>query len=82
MKPYGTSIVTAINWVMVFVITFFPSMMVPYVGLQGIFIMFGLFCLSSVAFIIFVVPETKNKSLVEIQMELKGLNRVNNEGAI
>lgn len=57
---------------MVFAVTFSRHEMEKLMGIYGIFIAYGVFCVIGAVFVSFVVPETKNKSLTEIQSELEG----------
>ena len=49
---------------------FFMSLNKSVVGSAGTFGMFGLFCLASFLFTYYVVPETKGKSLEELENDL------------
>ena len=42
------------------------------VGMSGTFWIFGLFCLISVLFVLKLVPETKGKSLEDIELYFLG----------
>lgn len=57
---------------MVFVVTFLPSKITKLIGFKGLFLTYSLFCFIGGLFVIFVIPETKNKSLDEIQSMLAG----------
>lgn len=63
---------TAVNWIMVFVVTFLPNIMTKLMGTHGLFITYTIFCLLGALFVIMYIPETKNKSFAEIQSELAG----------
>lgn len=48
------------------------QLLTDYIGMQVPFFVFALFCLLGVMFIVYAVPETKGKSLEDIQQWLKG----------
>lgn len=52
-------------------VTSFNSLLPAAFTLGGVFLFYVLVCLVSIAFVVLVVPETKNKSLEEISKELK-----------
>ncbi|XP_050531568.1 facilitated trehalose transporter Tret1-like isoform X3 [Daktulosphaira vitifoliae] len=70
VKPYGTSIATAINWLLVFLVTYSAEYLAKIVGNGGTFLIFGLFCWIAAVFSLVLVPETQNRTLAEIQKEL------------
>eukprot|EP00102_Acyrthosiphon_pisum_P026970 XP_016664180.1 PREDICTED: facilitated trehalose transporter Tret1-like isoform X2 [Acyrthosiphon pisum] len=72
VKPYGTSLATATNWILVFAVTFLTFVTTNSLGFLGLFWMFSLFCALGALFVWYTVPETKNKSLTEIQLKLAG----------
>lgn len=57
-----------------FLLSFVTTTFFPYlngvIGIDGSFLVFSVFCVISCVFIYFVVPETKGKSLYEIQQML------------
>ena len=58
---------TLMNWALAFVVTkFFTSLQIT-IGLDGSFWLFGLACLLSVLYVIRHVPETKGRSLEDIE---------------
>ncbi|CAG9569171.1 unnamed protein product [Danaus chrysippus] len=68
VKAVASPIVTALSWLLAFLVTkFFPSLD-RHVG----FFMFGGCCVLSFVFSLLVVPETKGKSFSEIQIMLAG----------
>lgn len=73
-KPYGTSLATAANWILVFAVTFLTFVATDSIGFLGLFWMYSLFCALGALFVWYMVPETKNKSLNEIQLKLTGNN--------
>jgi SP family facilitated glucose transporter-like MFS transporter 8 len=74
VKPYGTSLATASNWILVFAVTYLMFVTTDSIGFLGLFWIYSLFCILGALFVWFIVPETKNKSLVEIQLNLAGNN--------
>ncbi|XP_064025005.1 solute carrier family 2, facilitated glucose transporter member 11-like isoform X2 [Pogoniulus pusillus] len=72
-RPAAYMIAGAVSWVSFFTI----GMLFPFIvnGLkQYCFLVFLLECSSVAAFIFFVIPETKNKSFLEIRKEFHKLN--------
>ncbi|OWR54475.1 facilitated trehalose transporter Tret1 like protein [Danaus plexippus plexippus] len=68
VKAVVSPIVTALSWLLSFLVTkFFPSLD-RHVG----FLVFGGCCVVSLVFSLLVIPETKGKSFSEIQMMLSG----------
>lgn len=57
---------------MVFAVTYSPAEIRELFCIHGLFITYSVFCLLGAVFVWFAVPETKNKSLTEIQLELAG----------
>uniref|UniRef100_A0A2H8TYH7 Facilitated trehalose transporter Tret1 n=1 Tax=Melanaphis sacchari TaxID=742174 RepID=A0A2H8TYH7_9HEMI len=76
VKPIGTSLTTCTNWTLVFVVTYVSTELTRWLGQAGCFLTFSVFCLMGAAFAAFIVPETKNKTLAEIQLKLVGKSEV------
>ncbi|XP_050435943.1 facilitated trehalose transporter Tret1-like isoform X2 [Adelges cooleyi] len=72
LKPYGTGIATAMNWILVFFTTYISKNWVRWVGNDGMFFTFSGFCILGALFALLIMPETKNRSLAEIQLDLMG----------
>ncbi|XP_015604212.1 facilitated trehalose transporter Tret1 [Cephus cinctus] len=73
VKGTAGSVAAATNWSLAFMVTkFFPTMM-NNVGIAGSFVIFAFVCVAGTIFISTVVPETKGKSLEEVQNELYGI---------
>ncbi|XP_011158174.1 facilitated trehalose transporter Tret1 isoform X2 [Solenopsis invicta] len=70
VKGVAGSSACLFNWLMAFVITKFYTDMVAAVEPYGTFWIFCLFCIIGTVFVYFLVPETKGKTLDEIQREL------------
>ena len=51
-------------------VTFFFAAIINAFTATGVFLLFGAFCLACLVFVIAVMPETKGKSLQEIEREL------------
>ncbi|KAL4143709.1 hypothetical protein QTP88_006006 [Uroleucon formosanum] len=75
VKPIGTSLTTCTNWTLVFVVTYVSTELTRWLGQAGCFLTFSAFCLMGAAFAASVVPETKNKTLAEIQLKLVGKSK-------
>ncbi|XP_050535057.1 facilitated trehalose transporter Tret1-like [Daktulosphaira vitifoliae] len=78
VKPYGTSLATASNWILVFVVTYVSKDLPDWIGNHGTFFTFSAFCVLAAFFAWLFVPETKNRSLSEIQTQLAGKKATNN----
>jgi sugar porter (SP) family MFS transporter len=70
VKGIAGSSACLFNWLMAFVVTKFYSDMTQAVQSYGTFWIFSLFCVVGIAFVYFLVPETKGKTLDQIQREL------------
>lgn len=70
------SLASTINCSACFLLSFVTTTFFPYlnllIGIDGSFALFSVFCVVSCVFVYFVVPETKGKSLYEIQQMLNG----------
>jgi len=73
VKAKATGITVSVCWFLAFLITKFSSNMEKAFGNYALFWMFGAFCIISVVFTVLLLPETKGKSLQEIQDELNGV---------
>jgi len=67
VKSLASSISTSFNWTLAFLVTKFFTSMVAAVTEAGAFWIFGGFTILTFLFCLFFVPETKGKSLDEIQ---------------
>lgn len=68
MKPIASPITGAFNWSLAFLITNTFGMLSDEIGIGETFWMFAVAISFGVLFVIFIVPETKGKSLQEIQL--------------
>jgi len=68
-RARGTSsgAATLVNWGLAFVVTKFFASLQEAAGLDGSFWLFGVACLFAVAFVVRHVPETKGRSLEDIE---------------
>lgn len=72
IKGLAGSISATLNWTLAFIVSKFFSNLTEAIDIGPTFWLFsGISCLGTV-FVYFVVPETKNKSLAEIQTMIKG----------
>lgn len=70
IKGVASGLAVMCNWALVFLVTFsFPIMNSSFGG-HVTFYIFGVVVLISIPFVYYVVPETRGKSLQEIQSEL------------
>ncbi|XP_044003478.1 facilitated trehalose transporter Tret1-like [Aphidius gifuensis] len=74
IKTKAFAIITTIHGLVAFLILkFFPTIVVHF-GMYSVFWLFAIISFISILFTIFVLPETKGKSLQEIQKQLASLN--------
>nr|CAD7258261.1 unnamed protein product [Timema shepardi] len=72
IKGTASSIACLLNWFLSFLVTKFFSDMVTAFGIYTTFWIFSAISCLGTIFVFFIVPETKGKSLEEIQKELGG----------
>ncbi|XP_012255569.2 facilitated trehalose transporter Tret1-like [Athalia rosae] len=72
IKGVAASSACLFNWVMAFLVTRFYSDLTLSFGVDVTFWIFSVICALACVFVVFVVPETKGKSLEQIQIELGG----------
>ena len=72
LKPFAGPICGFINWFIGFLITFLFGSVSAAIGIGQTFWLFAVINVFGVFFIIFMVPETKGKTLPEIQKMLVG----------
>lgn len=70
VKGVAASSACLFNWLMAFVVTKFYDDMNKAIGIAGTFWIFSGICAIGIFFVYFLVPETKGKTLPEIQSEL------------
>lgn len=74
VKSKASGITVSICWLVSFFITKFANDLQAKFGNYMLFWLFAVFCVASVIFTILVLPETKGKSLQQIQNELSGVH--------
>lgn len=72
IKSIVGSAVTCVNWFLAFVVTVSFTSIIEAVGAAAVYFGFAVLQTLTLAFIILVLIETKNKSLEQIQQELSG----------
>ncbi|CAH0564577.1 unnamed protein product [Brassicogethes aeneus] len=71
VKSAASTVLISIKFLTSFIITFLCPVLSSLLGMAPTFCMFGVFCVIGTVLIYFIVPETKGKSLAEIQDILK-----------
>ncbi|XP_059483953.1 facilitated trehalose transporter Tret1 isoform X2 [Neocloeon triangulifer] len=73
-KVRGTaaSVATAVNWSCTFLVTKTFPLLVQVAGIHGAFALFGACCVAALFFVRFCVPETRGRSLEDIEKSLTG----------
>jgi SP family facilitated glucose transporter-like MFS transporter 8 len=72
IKGFASSLSCVLNWILAFVVTRFYSNLADSFSIQATFWIFAVISAIGTAFVFFVVPETKGKTLDQIQKELGG----------
>ncbi|CAG5021021.1 unnamed protein product [Parnassius apollo] len=72
VKAVASPIATAFCWILSFLVTRYFEPIADTVGMYVAFWLFGVCCVAGFLFTLFLVPETKGKSLPEIQDILAG----------
>jgi len=72
VKAKASGITVSVCWFLAFLTTKFCKNLETAFGNYVLFWMFGAFCILSIFFTVFLLPETKGKSLQQIQNELNG----------
>uniref|UniRef100_A0A336LSW6 Facilitated trehalose transporter Tret1 n=1 Tax=Culicoides sonorensis TaxID=179676 RepID=A0A336LSW6_CULSO len=72
IRGSAASVATGFNWLCTFVVTKTFVDMVATIGSHGAFWLFGSFCVVSLFFVIFYVPETQGQSLEDIERKMMG----------
>ncbi|XP_075971858.1 facilitated trehalose transporter Tret1-like [Anticarsia gemmatalis] len=68
----AASLVTAFNWLCTFIVTKTFHNIIDGIGKAGTFWLFGCICFVGIFFIVIFVPETRGKSLEQIENKLTG----------
>lgn len=66
------AVATMFNWTFNFLISYFFLQMTSGIGQAGTFWMYAFFGVCALVFFWFKVPETKNRSLEEIESDIRG----------
>ena len=72
IKGFASSLSCVLNWILAFIVTKFYSDLVLAFSIQATFWIFAVLSAIGTVFVFFIVPETKGKTLDEIQRELGG----------
>ena len=67
LRPYGGPICGFFNWLVTFFLLYFFGSLSDAIGMGQSFWLFAVINVLGIFFIIFIVPETKGRSLLEIQ---------------
>lgn len=70
IKGPGASLVTSANWTFTFIVTLTYNDLTESIGMYGTMWTFGIFTAIGLFFTIFLVPETKGRSLEDIEKKL------------
>lgn len=73
VKAKASGITVSVCWFLAFLITKFSSNLENAFGQYVLFWTFGGFCILSILFTVLLLPETKGKTLQQIQDELNGV---------
>ena len=76
IRGVAVSVAVAALWTACFVLTFTFPMLQSRLGAAGTFWLYGVICLVGFLFVLLRVPETKGKSLEEIEGEITGATTV------
>ncbi len=74
IKKFGFGICAAVNLFSVSLVTFSFQPLMRLITTAATFLVYAIICLMATGFVKWFVPETKNKSLRQIQDELAGAN--------
>lgn len=72
IRSTAASVATAFNWACTFLVTKTFNDILESIGAHGTFWMFGVICVFAMVFTYIWVPETKGKTLEEIEKKLSG----------
>jgi len=72
IKGFASSLSCILNWILAFIVTRFYGDLASSFGIHTTFWIFAVISAIGTVFVFFVVPETKGKTLSEIQRELGG----------
>lgn len=72
IKGFASSLSCVLNWILAFLVTRFYSDLVVAFAIHTTFWIFAVISFIGVVFVFFIIPETKGKTLDEIQVVLGG----------
>ena len=72
IRSKAMAVATMVNWTFNFLVSYFFLTMTTTIGRDGTFWFFGFFALAALVFAVTKVPETRNRSLEEIEQEIGG----------
>lgn len=75
IRGTAASVATGFNWACTFIVTKTFHNIIAAIDLYGTFWLFAVICIFGLLFVIFFVPETRGKSLEEIEKKLTGGSR-------
>ncbi|XP_013191246.2 facilitated trehalose transporter Tret1 [Amyelois transitella] len=75
IRGTAASISTGLNWTCAFIVTKTFHNLSEAIQMHGTLWLFGVICLIGLLFVIFFVPETRGKTLEEIELKLTGGSR-------
>jgi sugar porter (SP) family MFS transporter len=70
IKGVAMSFSTGVSWLCTFLVVYFAPVIQGAIGLQYLFGIFGVFSILALIFVKIWIPETKGKSLEEIEMQM------------
>ncbi|XP_018561359.1 facilitated trehalose transporter Tret1-like [Anoplophora glabripennis] len=82
VKAKGLSVLTALFGILVCTITKLFHVLTTNFGLYSPFLLFSVNCLVSTILAIYLIPETKGKTLEQIQQSLKGSKKTNENNGV
>jgi len=78
MRSFGSSINAMFNFIWCFIVIKTAPGMFRSIGMDGTFFVYGLVCLTGTVFLYLLMPETKNKTLAQIEEQFAHRNRIGN----
>ncbi len=81
VRGMAVSLITLFNWILAFVVTGMYPHMIDLIHESGTFWLFGAVCLLGVAYVLFFVPETKGKTLDQIEAWFAGTGSDSDSGS-
>ncbi|XP_047513658.1 facilitated trehalose transporter Tret1-like isoform X1 [Pieris napi] len=76
IRGTAASLATGFNWTCTFIVTKTFHNIIVVIKMYGTFWLFAALCIAGLFFVIFFVPETRGKSLEEIEKKLTGSRRI------